>query len=90
MLLAAGLLVTLAVAPAAAATKTVTVNTTALPAATAGVSYSAKLAASGGIAPYTWSVTKGALPAGLTLVPATGLIAGIPPRRHRQLHGASQ
>ncbi|MFZ0002179.1 MAG: putative Ig domain-containing protein [Trebonia sp.] len=53
-------------------------KTTALPPATAGVSYSAKLAASGGIAPYTWSVKKGALPAGLTLVPATGLIAGIP------------
>ena len=64
-------------APAGAATN-LAVKTTALPPATAGVSYSAKLAASGGIAPYTWSVKKGALPAGLTLVPATGLIAGIP------------
>jgi hypothetical protein len=78
MLLAAGLLVTLAVAPAAAATKTVTVTTTSLPAATGGVSYSARLAASGGLKPYTWSITQGSLPAGLTLVPATGLIAGRP------------
>ena len=78
MLLAAGLLVTLAVAPAAAATKAVTVTTTSLPAATGGVSYSARLAASGGLKPYTWSVTQGSLPAGLTLVPATGLIAGRP------------
>jgi hypothetical protein len=63
--------------PAAAVTNPV-VKTTSLPSATAGVSYSAHLAASGGIAPYTWSVTAGALPAGLTLVPTTGLIAGIP------------
>ena len=89
MLLAAGLLVTLAVAPAAAATKAVTVTTTSLPAATGGVSYSARLAASGGLKPYTWSVTQGSLPAGLTLVPATGLIAGRPSvSRHRELHGA--
>jgi hypothetical protein len=75
---AAGLLVTWGVVtPAAAATK-LAVKTTALPVATAGTSYSAKLAASGGTAPYTWSVTSGALPAGLTLVPTTGLIAGIP------------
>ena len=78
IIVAAGLLVTWGVvAPASAATK-LAVKTTALPVATAGTSYSAKLAASGGIAPYTWSVTSGALPAGLTLVPTTGLIAGIP------------
>jgi Putative Ig domain len=79
IMVAAGLLATWGVAaPAGAVTKPVAVKTTALPGATAGVSYSAKLAASGGVAPYTWSVTAGALPAGLTLVPATGLIAGIP------------
>jgi len=78
LLLAAGMLVSLAAATAVAATKPVTVTTTSLPAATGGVSYSAKLAASGGIKPYTWSITQGSLPAGLTLVPATGLIAGRP------------
>ena len=78
IIVAAGLLVTWGVAAPAGAATNLAVKTTALPAATAGVSYSAKLAASGGIAPYTWSVKKGALPAGLTLVPATGLIAGIP------------
>jgi hypothetical protein len=79
IIVVSGLLATWGVvAPAGAATKSLAVKTTSLPPATAGVSYSAKLAASGGIAPYTWSVTQGALPTGLTLVPTTGLIAGIP------------
>lgn len=78
MAVAAGVLATVGAAPAGAAIKTLTVKTTSLPAATAGVSYQAHLAASGGIGPYTWSVTQGSLPAGLTLVPTTGLIAGIP------------
>jgi hypothetical protein len=58
--------------------KTLTVTTASLPAATAGVPYSAKLTASGGVRPYTWSVGSGALPAGLTLHPATGAISGTP------------
>jgi Putative Ig domain/IPT/TIG domain len=53
-----------------------TVTTTSLPAATAGQAYSATLAATGGIAPYSWSVTSGSLPPGLTLNPATGQISG--------------
>lgn len=34
--------------------------------------------ARGGTPPYTWSVTGGALPAGLSLNSATGLISGVP------------
>ncbi|HEY3356767.1 MAG TPA: putative Ig domain-containing protein, partial [Polyangia bacterium] len=45
----------------------VAITTTSLPGATVGVAYSATLAAGGGTAPYTWAVTAGALPAGLTL-----------------------
>jgi uncharacterized protein (TIGR03437 family) len=47
-----------------------------LPGGIVNQSYSATLAASGGIPPYIWSVTAGALPAGLTLNALTGLISG--------------
>jgi hypothetical protein len=42
------------------------------------VAYSQSLAASGGIAPYTWSITTGSLPPGLSLNTATGAISGTP------------
>ncbi|MCS7026039.1 MAG: Ig domain-containing protein [Bryobacteraceae bacterium] len=51
---------------------------TALPNATEGVSYSQVLSASGGQAPYTWSLLVGVLPPGLSLTPTTGLISGSP------------
>ena len=54
------------------------VTTSSLPAGTVGQSYSAALSASGGAAPYTWAVTSGNLPAGLTLNPSTGSITGTP------------
>jgi Putative Ig domain len=44
-------------------------------------SYSATLLALGGTAPYTWRVSDGALPAGLTLNPTTGVISGKPTDR---------
>ena len=55
-----------------------TMGTTSLPAATGGAAYSAVLAAYGGATPYTWSVTAGSLPPGLSLDPSTGVISGTP------------
>lgn len=54
------------------------ITTTTLPDATIGVAYSETAAAAHGVAPYTWSLTAGALPAGLTLNAATGEISGTP------------
>jgi hypothetical protein len=48
-----------------------------LPAGTTGVAYSQTITASGGTGPYVFTVTSGALPAGLTLTPA-GVVAGTP------------
>ena len=53
-------------------------TSSALPTATVGVSYSQTLTATGGAAPYTWSIRTGALPAGLSLNSATGQISGTP------------
>lgn len=54
------------------------VSTASLPAAQVGAAYQASLAATGGAAPYTWSLSAGVLPAGLALDPASGAIAGTP------------
>lgn len=48
----------------------------ALPSAMAGSAWSQTMTASGGTAPYNWSST--ALPAGLTLNPASGTVSGTP------------
>jgi Bacterial Ig-like domain (group 3)/FG-GAP-like repeat/Putative Ig domain/FG-GAP repeat len=40
--------------------------------------YSSALAATGGVAPYTFSITAGSLPPGLTLNSSTGVIGGTP------------
>jgi hypothetical protein len=60
-------------APAAAPV----ITTTSLPNGQVGTAYSTSLAASGGTQPYTWSLTSGALPAGLSLS-AGGVISGTP------------
>jgi hypothetical protein len=52
--------------------------TTSLPNGTVGTPYSHTLAGGGGVAPRTWSLQSGTLPANLTLNPATGAITGIP------------
>jgi hypothetical protein len=54
------------------------ITTTVLPNGIVGQAYSATLAATGGVAPYTWTLTGGTLPAGLTLNAATGVVAGKP------------
>jgi len=53
------------------------ITTTSLPSGKVNEAYSATLAATGGIAPYTWTLTSGSLPAGLSLSSA-GVIAGTP------------
>jgi hypothetical protein len=60
------------------ATAPPTVTTTSLPNGTQNTAYSATLAATGGTKPYSWSITAGALPAGLTLASSTGVISGKP------------
>ncbi len=56
----------------------VTITTTSLPDGTIGTAYSQTLAATGETTPYTWAVTTGTLPAGLTLAASTGIISGTP------------
>ncbi|MGK5056656.1 IPT/TIG domain-containing protein [Janthinobacterium sp. LB2P49] len=62
---------TLVVSPA-----TLTLNLATLPNPVAETAYSATLTASGGTAPYTYSVSSGSLPAGLSLNTATGVLSG--------------
>ena len=54
------------------------VTTTSLAPGVIGTNYSQTLAAAGGISPYTWSITTGSLPAGLSLNTSTGVISGNP------------
>jgi hypothetical protein len=54
-----------------------TITTTSLPTATLGTSYSQTLQATGGVPSYSWRVSAGSLPAGLSLSSA-GVISGTP------------
>jgi hypothetical protein len=54
------------------------VTTVSLAAAEVRTGYSQTLAATGGTAPYSWSVTTGVLPTGLSLKGTTGTISGKP------------
>ncbi|MGA8296879.1 MAG: Ig domain-containing protein [Acidimicrobiales bacterium] len=53
------------------------ITTTSLPEAGYGVPYSARVTAKGGVGPYSWSVTSGAPPAGVTLA-SNGVFTGSP------------
>ena len=55
------------------------VGTSQLPATTGGRDYNFMLAVSGGAAPYTWNLSAGALPGGLSIDPTTGRILGTTP-----------
>jgi Putative Ig domain len=70
--------VTLSVAAASGTPASLTINSSALSSGTIGSVYSSLLQASGGTAPYTWSITSGSLPAGLSLASTTGIISGTP------------
>jgi hypothetical protein len=63
--------ITIAAAP-------ITFTTTTLAYAEEGVLYSAFIFVSGGVSPYSYSLTSGTLPSGLTLNPINGLISGTP------------
>lgn len=54
------------------------VSTSSLPAGVVGEPYSTAVAATGGEPPYTWSISSGSLPAGLSLDSLQGTITGAP------------
>jgi len=49
-----------------------------LPGGTVGAAYSQTIAVSGGVQPFTFAVTSGAVPAGTSLNASTGVISGTP------------
>ena len=60
------------------ATAPLLITTTTLAAGAVHAAYAHSLAGSGGLKPYTWTITAGRLPAGLTLNRTTGAITGTP------------
>jgi len=57
------------------------ITTTSLPEGSEATAYSVTLSATGGSAPYSWSLSTGTLPAGLTLNASAGTITGTPTAR---------
>ena len=53
-------------------------TTSSLPDAIVGAAYSQTLTEQNGLAPFTWTIVTGSLPAGLTLNASTGAITGTP------------
>jgi hypothetical protein len=53
------------------------ITTSSLPRATAGVAYSQTFAATGGTPPYRWTIASGSLPPNLTLNNASGVLSGV-------------
>jgi uncharacterized protein YhjY with autotransporter beta-barrel domain len=57
---------------------TLAITPATLPTAVQGIAYNQTMSARGGVAPYSFAVSAGSLPAGLTLNTATGAITGTP------------
>ncbi|WP_143452498.1 putative Ig domain-containing protein [Janthinobacterium sp. 61] len=55
-----------------------TLSPSSLAGTRAGDAYRQRFTAAGGVAPYAYSLSSGALPAGLTLDAATGIVSGTP------------
>jgi CARDB/Putative Ig domain len=60
------------------ASPALSISTVSLSGGTVSTAYSQTLTAVGGAAPYTWSISSGTLPTGLTLNASTGIISGTP------------
>ncbi len=54
------------------------ITTSSLTTGTVNKAYNQSIAATGGVTPYTWSISSGHLPLGLTLNSTTGVISGKP------------
>jgi hypothetical protein len=67
-----------AIVSVSGACSTISLEPLALPDGTVGTGYEGALTASGGNGPYSYSVSTGALPAGLSLDSNTGIITGTP------------
>jgi hypothetical protein len=67
-----------AITSCAASCPIITVSPATLPDGEVGVFYSETVTASGAAGPFIFTITSGALPPGLTLNAATGLISGVP------------
>ena len=59
-------------------TAALTLTFPAPPSGTVGVAYTDTFTAAGGTTPYTFSISAGTLPAGLTLNASTGVVSGTP------------
>ena len=55
-----------------------TITTSSLPSGTTGSTYDQVVSATGGVGPRSWSISGGALPGGLVLASASGVISGLP------------
>ncbi|HYQ86707.1 MAG TPA: HYR domain-containing protein [Bacteroidota bacterium] len=64
--------------PAVPGCPAISIAPSTLPAGVTGVPYDQSVVASGGTSPYTYAVTSGSLPAGLTLKADSGKIRGTP------------
>jgi len=64
--------------PVHPATNQLQIATSSLQDGTVNQAYSATLARTGGTAAYSWSITSGTLPSGLSLNASTGVISGTP------------